>query len=150
MTAFMVSGKEYLGNNKTICVMKDGREIPVLNIVCFSSPVDLARLAGNVADALNGVKPRHELEHSGHRSGWFGQVNGVQIRSGVELYVQAGQALSSKTRIVLAVNRDGDGALAESVLQKLRGGETMKLLLESFRFEPGAVPQSAPARAPSR
>jgi hypothetical protein len=141
MTEFRISDKKMLGSLKTVSGIRSGVEIPILSLICHEQPVNLDHLTQNVVAVLNGAAPPLSLTFQGERTGWLRQVNGVEIKNGLELYVQRGHAHQSKSRIVLRVNHEADETMAKEVMARLCDYGTIKGLMDSFdKTEPTPAP----------
>jgi hypothetical protein len=144
MTTYLVDKSRFVGDYQVINAVTPQGERPVLSL---TGPASLAtaELAANVADALNGAKPRHDIPVSCLLAGWNSRMNGQQIRSGIELFIRENEAHGADRRVSLNVM--GEDPVAVETLAKLREGKAAASVLKSLRPQQAAAkPASGPAQ----
>jgi hypothetical protein len=138
MTTYVANPANFLGERVINAVTAQG-EIPILSITGHAD-ILAGKLIENLADALNGAKPRHSLPYNGLRATFSRTDNNTPL-NGIKIVLRKDEHLS---RDGLMISVLGEGDLAAQTLAALHEGTAAARLIRAMQRDarPSARPGS--------
>jgi hypothetical protein len=138
VTTYIANQTNFLGERVINAVTPQG-EVPVISVTGHAD-ILAEHLTANIADALNGVKPRHQIPYKGLRASWSREVNGRPVR-GIKINLRKDERLSGDGIMVSVL---GEGELAQKTLDALHEGTTAARLIRAMLRDPKPAAKPGP------